>query len=208
MHYERFSFPTSPCQLLPTNQSLLLHFNIFPHPPLSFRLTPPPHQKKKSSKMYHDYQSPLPGHFGHPHIPSLLTPPFSQQNVTNTNNAPTRGRFWTHPFPLSIYYLAYSIYTHQYQPLTTFHYFFHYHYYFHYYYYYYYYYHLFSHLNCHYRLSIYYLSTHLSIYLSTNLSISDHRVPAFRSCTRAVTRAFCFCHCRLHRIARMKVALA
>ena len=152
--------PISPCYF--TSTSSITH-------PL-FIAYPPPHQKKKSSKMYHLYQSPLPGHFGHPHIPSLLTPPFSQQTVTNTNNAPTRGRFWTHPFPLSIYYLAYSIYTHQYQPLTTFHYFFHYHYYFHCYYYYYYYYHLFSHLNCHYRLSIY-LSTYPSLHLPIHLSI-------------------------------------
>lgn len=173
--------PISPCYL--TSTSSITHSLFIAYPP----------QKQKSSKMYHHYQPPLLGHFGHPHILSLLTPPFSQQTVTNTNNAPTRGRFWTHPFPLSIYYLAYSIYTHRYQPLTTFplpfplplllsllllllll---------------------LSSLFSSRLPLPSIYLSTHLpiypSLYLPIHQSISNHRVPEFRSCTGAVIRAFC-----------------
>ena len=169
--------PISPCYF--TSISSITHPLFIAYPP----------QKKKSSNMYHHYQPPLLGHSGHPHIPSLLTPPFSQQTVTNTKNAPTRGRFWTSPFPLSIYYLAYSIYTHQYQPLTTFplpfplplllsllll---------------------LSSLFSSKLPLPSIYLCTHLpiypSIYLPIHLSISDHRVPEFRSCIRAVIRAFC-----------------
>lgn len=199
MHYERFSFPTSYCRLLPTNQSLLLHFNIFHHPPSLYRLFPP--QKKEIIQVYHHYQPPLLGHFGHPHIPSLLTRPFSQQTVTNTNDAPTRGRFWTHPFPLSIYYLAYSIYTHQYQPLTTFplpfplslllslllllll---------------------LSSLFSSKLPLPSIYLSTNLSIYLSTHLS----PITEYRSFEAALGRSYVrfVRYCRLHRLARMKAA--
>lgn len=117
MHYERFSFPTSPCQLLPTNQSLLLHFNIFHHPPSLYRLSPPP-PKKEIIQDVPSLPIPFTWAFWTPSYPLSFNSTFFTTDCHQHQQCSYTRAFLDTPLP-PIYLLSSLLYLHT--PISTTH---------------------------------------------------------------------------------------